>query len=205
MLTESRPNTPEAVYLKAGDPPSKRRMLQTALHLFARHGVEAVTVRQIAQEAGYTNPALFKFFATKDSLALYLFESCYLALYDQLHTVVDPKAPFDQQFDAILRVFFLQLEQDLDAFLFVQDHLRQMWPNVAAEIRKKSVLGLIRRAVEQGIKEGAAPDMNPALMVVAVAGTLQQFARMVHFGEFKGKASVWKADLSAVLRRIVSK
>src|SRR5262252_9401737 len=206
MLTRSRsnsnqPNAPEPFYLKPGDHPSKRQILQTALRLFAHQGVDAVTVRQIASEAGYTNPALFKFFPTKDDLALYLFEACYLQLFERLNTAVEEIPTFEGQLDGILSVFFSQLEEDLDAFLFVQDHLRQMWPRVSAATHKKSILFLIRRALKQGIEEGMVREANPDLLVAAVTGTLQQFARMLHFGEFRGKASQWRPELEVIIRR----
>jgi AcrR family transcriptional regulator len=203
MLTDQT-KISEAPYLRAHDPPSKRRILQVALNLFARHGLESVTVRQIADEAGYTNPALFKFFATKDALALYLFESCYVQLFEELNSAVDGKATFEERLDGILSVFFAHLERDLDAFLYVQDHLRQMWPRVSAATRRKSILFLIRRALKQGIEAGSVREANPDLRVAALTGTLQQFARMLHFGEFKGKAIHWRPELEAIIRRVVA-
>jgi AcrR family transcriptional regulator len=209
MLTRSagQPETQglaEPAYLKTNDPPSKRRIVQTALRLFAHQGIETVTVRQIAAEAGYTNPALFKFFPTKDALALYLFECCYLHLFERLKTAIDANAGFNDRIECILGVFFSELEQDLDAFLFVQDHLRQMWPRVAVRTRRKSILFLIRRVLQEGMEEGVVRDENPDLLVATFAGTLQQFARMLHFGEFKGKARDWRQGLEAIIRRIVA-
>src|SRR5215471_2666417 len=153
----------EVPYLRADDPPSKRQILQAALRLFAHQGVETVTVRQIADEAGYTNPALFKFFATKDALALCLFESCYLQLFEQLKAAINREATFEDRLQAILSVFLSQLEQDLNAFLFVQDHLRLMWPRVSPATRRKSILFLIRQTLRLGIAEGKVRDANPDL------------------------------------------
>jgi TetR/AcrR family transcriptional regulator, repressor of fatR-cypB operon len=197
------PETP-AAYLAADDPPSKREILRTALRLFAQKGVEAVTVREIAAAAGYTNPALFKFFATKDALALHLFECCYLQLFDRLKAATAGLGTFADRLSAILAVFFRQLEQDPDAFLFVQDHLRAMWPHVSAATRRKSVLLLIRQTLEQGKQEGAVRGANSNLMVAAIAGTLQQFARMFHFGEFRGEVRDWLPEMEGILRRMIA-
>ena len=191
-------------YLNPQDPPSKRQILKAALRLFARQRVETVTVRQIAEEAGYTNPALFKYFPTKDALALYLFETCYVTLYDRLKKAIDDKSCFNEQLNALLGVYFSQLERNLDAFLYVQDHLRQMWPHVALSTRKKSILSLIKKVLEQGIREGAVARLNPGLLVTALTGTVQQFARMLCFGEFQEKPSQWRPELEAILRRIMS-
>ncbi len=206
MLTElpARPEPSgltECPYLKADDPPSKRRILQTALCLFADQGVETVTVRHIAAEAGYTNPALFKFFPTKDALALYLFESCYLHLFERLKTAIETNSGFGDRIKCILSVFFFELEENLDAFLFVQDHLRHMWPRVAVATRRKSILVLIRRVLQDGIDEGVVGDVSPDMLVAAFTGTLQQFARMLHFREFKGTARDWQQELGTIVRR----
>src|SRR5215470_7814151 len=62
------------------DPPSKREILRWALHLFVRDGLCETSIRDIAEASGFTNPALYKFFASKEALALHLFERCYLRL-----------------------------------------------------------------------------------------------------------------------------
>ncbi|MGQ7451850.1 helix-turn-helix domain-containing protein, partial [Streptococcus suis] len=64
-------------YLSEADPPAKRAIMVAALKLFASRGIDGVTIRDIAKETGYSNPALFRHFKTKDELALLLFEACY--------------------------------------------------------------------------------------------------------------------------------
>src|SRR5215471_1914464 len=181
------PHVAAPPYLSPEDPPSKRRILQSALRLFAEKGVDAVTVRDIAGHAGYTNPALFKFFTTKDALGLHLFERWYLRFFGNLKSALDDASSFEGRLTALLDVSFSCLEQDPAAFLFVQDHLRQLWPRVSGSVRRKSILVLIRHMLEQGIREGAVDStVNPGLLVAAITGTLQQFARMYHFAEFRG-------------------
>src|SRR4051794_30026340 len=130
MLTHSTTAATSA-YLSESDPPSKRRILEAALRLFAERGLEAVTVREIAGEAGYTNPALFKFFDGKDALALHLFEHCYLDLHRRLVQGADSNLPYRERMKAMVGVVVEQIERDAAAFLFVQDHLRVLWPRVS--------------------------------------------------------------------------
>lgn len=192
-------------YWLAGDPPSKRMIMQEALHLFAQKGVEAVTVRDIGDRAGYTNAALFKFFASKDALALCLFEFCYAALFQRLSAALRPGMPFPERIHEIVTVFLSELDRDPDAFLFVQDQLRAMWPRVLRSVRRQSILGLIRSALQQGVLEGCvSPDADLKLLIAAITGTLQQFARMLSFGEFRGSAANWSAGLEGILLRIVA-
>ena len=191
-------------YLSTDDPPSKREILRTALRLFAERGIDAVTVRAIAEEAGYTNPALFKFFATKDALALYLFERCYEQLYDRLRDEMADAGTTRERIRAIASASIEQIACDPDAFLFVQDTLRVMWPRVSAATRRKSIFSLIRRTLEEGMDEGVVRQTSPDLLVTAITGTLQQFARMLHFGQLKGPARQWLPALQDLIGRVVA-
>src|SRR5262245_25307945 len=194
----------ETAYSSSEDPLSKQKILRTALHLFAQKGVHAVTVREIAAEAGYTNPALFKFFAIKDALAMHLFERCYLQLFEALSDACKGRSSSEDRLEAILEVFFSQIELDADAFLFVQDHVRVMWPHVSSQIRKKSILSLIHSVLQQGVRKGEViGGLDIDLLVAAITGTLQQYARMVQFGEFRGQVRERLPEMAAIIRRIV--
>src|SRR5581483_1709939 len=193
-----------APYLSADDPPSKREILRTALRLFADKGIDAVTVREIAEGAGYTNPALFKYFATKDALALHLFERCYGQLSDRLRTATAGATTFDERLAAIAEACIEQIESDADAFLFVQDSLRIMWPRVSAATRRTSILSLIRRTLVDGMADGVVRETSPDLLVAAITGTLQQFARLLHFGQMKGSARAWLPGIQDLITRLVA-
>src|SRR3954462_4399312 len=67
-------------YVEPTDPPSKQALLKAALKRFASEGVRESSIRAVAEDAGFSNPVLFKYFDGKDALALYLFERCYLRL-----------------------------------------------------------------------------------------------------------------------------
>src|SRR5258706_5882697 len=71
-------------YVDPDDPPSKQAILEAALTLFVREGIREATLRAIAAKAGFSNPVLFKFFDSKEALALYLFERCYVRLVEDV-------------------------------------------------------------------------------------------------------------------------
>ena len=68
-------------YVRQQDPPAKREILRAALKLFSERGLAETSIRDIAAESGYTNPALYKHFASKDQLALHLFETCHARVW----------------------------------------------------------------------------------------------------------------------------
>jgi AcrR family transcriptional regulator len=185
------------------DPPSKQSILRAALKLFVRHGLDGTNVRMIGDEAGYTNPALFKFFASKDALALYLFERCYGRLYSAVERAATGK-PFDEALGAVLDAFLGEMTEDLEAVLFVQDTLRELWPRASPSIRKRSIIGVLHALFRRGLREGAVEGYrSPDVPVAALVGLLAQFGRMAYFGEIEGPAARWRKDLELALTRMV--
>jgi AcrR family transcriptional regulator len=192
-------------YLSLDDPMSKRMILQSALRLFAEQGIHAVTVRDIAKDAGYTNPALFKFFDSKDSLALFLFEQCYVDLYERLAAGAPATLHFTKRLKLVVEVFLDRFDDGCCIVMFVQEHLRALWPRVSRKTRARSLVGLIRNILSSGVEEGAvSADANLDLLGASIVGTLAQFARLLYFGEFKKPASKYAVEIAAMLHRITA-
>ncbi len=165
------------------DPPSKREMLTKALALFVKDGVRETSIRAIADASGYTNPALYKFFESKDALALALFERCYEWLYERLtRGPSSPSTPFAARVGQLVEAWVDLTESNLDAVLYVNESLREWWPHVSKGLRRKSLLGWLEAMVTEGQREGAVPaQLPPSVAVALVVGTLGQVSRQVYF------------------------
>jgi TetR/AcrR family transcriptional regulator, repressor of fatR-cypB operon len=190
-------------FVSEGDPPSKQGILRAALKLFVLHGLEGTSIRMIGAEAGYTNPALFKFFESKDALALHLFERCYERLFRKIEAGAK-RGPFTRSLDAVVDAMLTAMDEDLEAVLFVQDSLRELWPRLPARARRRSILGTLRVMFERGIGEGAVAGYGSAdVPVAALLGLMGQFARMRYFHEIEGPAGASRAELALALSRMI--
>ncbi len=177
-------STIDRLLLSEGDPPSKREVLRCALRLFVRRGLCETSIRDIAEDAGYTNPALYKFFDGKDALALHLFERCYEHLFAALQETQQKDGSFAENLDALLAGYARLLDSSLDAVLYVNETLRVFWPRLPASTRRRSLLRLFRALVELGRREGTvSPRVDADLAVAMLVGTLAQVARAAYFGE----------------------
>jgi AcrR family transcriptional regulator len=171
---------PDALLADLDDPPSKRELLACALRLFVHKGLCETSIRDIALAAGYTNPALYKFFASKDALALHLFERCYDWLYAGLTQAGN--AAFEPGLQAFVVAWAELVQQRLDAVLFVNERLREFWPHVSPGLRRKSLVKYTSQLVQQGQREGLVPNsIKPELGVALLLGTLGQVARQLFF------------------------
>jgi AcrR family transcriptional regulator len=190
-------------FIEDTDPPSKREILKAALRLFVRNGLCETTIRAIAVEADYTNPALFKFFAGKEELALCLFERCYARLSADIAGAILPGRSFPANLRAVIASFAKALDEQPEAFLYVQEQLRRFWPNVRPALRRRSIVGLIKALFQQGAVEGAVTaEVSADLLAHAFIGVLAQFGRASYFGEFPGDTRAWVPKLEQIVSRM---
>jgi AcrR family transcriptional regulator len=192
-------------YLSEEDPPAKQAILKAALQLFVRDGLRETSIRTIGDAAGYSNPALFKHFASKEDLALYLFERCYLCYATAIKAAVMEEAALTQNIRAILQRFAQLYDEDADSFLYMQENLRVFWPKCKDRLRHQhSIIATVRRLLARAQATGEArTDIHIDLMVAAFSGFLSQFARQIYFGELKGKAVDWVDEMQNLTMALI--
>src|SRR5262245_26288361 len=172
-------------YVEPNDLPSKQKLLEAALKLFAREGVRESSIRAVAEEAGFTNPVLFKYFEGKDALALFLFERCYLRMVREATTALSGGGTFRARLGRLITRFMALLDESPDAVLFVNEDLRRFWPRMSPTTRRHSLIGITRTFFEEG---DVSKEIDKNLLVMALWGLLGQFARIHAFGDWKGTA-----------------
>ena len=83
-----------AVLAEEGAPPAKAAILSAALKLFAAKGIDGVSIRDVAAAAGFTNPALYKHYKSKEAMAGDLFETCYRHMVARMEAATKSDLPF---------------------------------------------------------------------------------------------------------------
>jgi AcrR family transcriptional regulator len=192
-----------AFYIKEDDPPAKREILRAAVKLFATHGLVGTSIRDIAAESGYTNPALYKHFDGKDELALYLFDTCHTRVWTACRAALDRETSFEGKLNAYVGQWFELVDDYPDVMGFLSDSARELWPRASARVHRQTMIGLARSLVRS-----ASPTAQPAARVdvaaAAVQGTIAELARMIHVGVVAGPAARWQSATVALLRRVVA-
>lgn len=189
----------------ANGPPSRQAIVRAARKLFVRDGYDVITIRQIADEAGYTNPALFKFFKSKEELAVHLFEVSYRQVLDRVEPFFLERGPVENVLERWVDAFIQLLVDHVDAFLFVHDHLAQFWPKVSRRFGEKTLFALMREWVLRGRRAGEISDaVSVEVQLASVSGFFHQLARMIYLGEMNARAiDRLKQDAREVLFRIL--
>jgi AcrR family transcriptional regulator len=192
-------------YLAPDDAPAKRKILTEALRLFVRDGLCETSIRDIARATGYTNPALFKHFASKERLAVHLFEQCYLNLFQSIERALSGQQAYAAKQHALIASYLEMLDADRDALLYVQDNLRHFWPMMPGRVKRSSIAGQVQALLQLGRDEGAVTDAIPIdFLVMGWLGVLQQFARAWFFGGFAGPGRRHGERLEQLLTRMTA-
>lgn len=135
---------PLPFYATGDDSPAKREILRAALELFSERGLAATSVRDIADESGYTNPALYKHFAAKDELALYLFERCHIWVWTRCAAAREGAEGVEGKLEAYVGAWLELLDEAPQVLAFLADSARDLWPSASATVRRKTMIGLAR-------------------------------------------------------------
>src|SRR5436190_7033999 len=113
-------------YIREDDPPAKRAILRAAMKLFSARGLVATSIRDIAEESGYTNPALYKHFASKEDLALHLFETCHRRVWARCHAAVGSARSFDEKLEGYVGRWLELVDEHPDVIAFLSDGARSL-------------------------------------------------------------------------------
>jgi AcrR family transcriptional regulator len=190
-------------YIREDDPPAKRQILRAAIKLFSERGLDGTSIRDIARESGYTNPALYKHFAGKEELAVHLFETCHRRLWAKCHAAINAAKSFDDKLEAYIGQVLALVDEHPDAMAFLSDSARVLWPKAGPAVRRHTMIGLARELMSHAPRprRGQAA-VNLDVAAASLQGTLAELARMLQVGVVPGPAVRWKADLVALFSRV---
>ena len=183
-------------YLREDDPPAKREIMRAALSLFSERGLVATSIRDIAVESGYSNPALYKHFASKEELALHLFETCHERVWASCSAALDSRDDFPGKLEAYVDCWLKLMEEYPRVLAFLSDSARDLWPKSKVEVRRHTMIGLARTLVAEAFRGRRRPAaMTVDVAAASIEGTLAELARMIQLGVVDGPPARWRGAL----------
>ncbi|HEU4630491.1 MAG TPA: helix-turn-helix domain-containing protein [Gemmatimonadaceae bacterium] len=195
---------PLPFYVAEGDSPAKREILRAALRLFGERGLAATSIRDIADESGYTNPALYKHFAGKDELALYLFERCHRWVWERCSAALAGADGFEGKLEAYVAAWLELLDEEPEVLAFLSDSARVLWPRASATLRRKTMIGLARTLAGEAPRVGSPHGtVDRDVAAASIEGTLAELGRMIQVGVVAGPARRWQGRLVTLFRQLL--
>ena len=164
---------------------SKREQVQAAaMRLFAEHGVDAISMRDIGAACGISGPGALSHFGSKDALVAALFAEGFAAYAARIGEATPATGPFRERLGAMIAAVLSLHDEDHDRFRFLvlrqHDHLASIPRDGANPVE------VIRALVEGAMAAGEIPQRNPDLAALAVIGLILQPATGRLYGRMTG-------------------
>jgi len=170
---------------KADD--TKARVERAALTLFVARGVAETTKREIAMAASIAEGTIYRYFPSKEKLALDLFLRHHRALAEALGEAHRPARSLRAKIEAIVTCYCDWADRDWTLFAY---HLltQHLFLAMVPEDTPNPV-NVVRDVIAQAMRTGDIPRRNADLAAAAAIGVVMQPATYKLYGRFAGPLS----------------
>ena len=146
----------------------KSRILDVAGRLFAQHGVNGVSIRKIAEEAGINHALIFRYFGSKDGLVTEILRRDLSSLKTMFSVIPEQTSDALTNLRGLL-LNFLNRNQDL-VKLIVRSELDGLSPEVYIDQSSERLATILAKWIESLQTDKNRPDAK--IVSIVVIGTL---------------------------------
>lgn len=166
---------------------TKARVERAALTLFVARGVTETTTREIAMAASIAEGTIYRYFPSKEKLALDLFLRHHRALAEALDEAHRPARSLRAKIEAIVTCYCDWADRDWTLFAY---HLltQHLFLAMVPEDTPNPV-NVVRDVIAQAMRTGDIPRRNVDLAAAATIGVVMQPATYKVYGRFTGPLS----------------
>lgn len=173
--------------VSAADGTTKAKIERAALTLFAEHGIDGVSTKQIAAHAEISEGAIYRHFAGKDDLARTLMKAIHTRLTDMIRAAKVEKPSLQSQVDFIVRHYCEIADDDWSLFQYHILHLHH-FPRLS-DGPADSPIGAAAELLVPAMEHNIIPKRDPYLLAAMALGVVVQAAQAKVFGYISGPLS----------------
>tara|TARA_Y100000816_G_scaffold230107_1_gene175258 strand:+ start:384 stop:983 length:600 start_codon:yes stop_codon:yes gene_type:complete len=178
----------------------KQRILRGALEVFKSNGLEGATMDQIAQQSGFGKATLYYYFKSKEDVFSAILEDGWENIWESLEPIIaDDDGARNSFIKLLIKIAEIaQSRPGLFEFLFNAPKTIKLEKQPWKEYQHR-LYGVIQGLLEDGVKAGEFPKINPELMFKALGGL---FMGLVFMGDKKEPVS--EKDVEKLLNQLIT-
>lgn len=154
------------------DPQSRRRALvDAAAELMCRRGYRGTSLKDIANELGMSEPALYHYFRNKEEILVSIYMETLSVGLQTVRAIRDSEGPADAKLRRVLAEFtrLVALNKMFVVFFHEKDELSpDNWKMVTRGERE--FVATIKDIVIGGVKEGVFKELPPSVVSFGILG-----------------------------------
>ncbi|MBW7453495.1 TetR/AcrR family transcriptional regulator [Paenibacillus sepulcri] len=161
----------------------RQLILQKASELFAEHGVENVSMRQIAREAGVGQGTLYRSYAHKGELCLDLIEEQCIRNHEKMagYLKENNNESLRVRLEVILEYHLISLQENSHVLAAIQAPTSEERQNVTFHtLHYELVHSVIHGLFQEYIETGGEKQLDPVYMADSIMATLRPDVYLFH-------------------------
>lgn len=151
----------------------KKDIIEAAIALFIRYGVQKVSIAEIAKEASVSQVTIYNYFESKSNLVQHTFQYYVDQIWDEMKHLLTSELPYEEKIKQLIS-FEKNMANSSTNNRFYQDLLKDYatGQSYVEEVYIKEGLPLLLEFVNDGKKQGF---IDPSLSNEAILFYLQMF------------------------------
>ena len=177
----------------------KKSILTGALEVFKSRGLENATMEEIAAESGFGKATLYYYFKSKEEVFSAILENGWQILWSNLEPVISFSSNPRQTFVKILLITAKTIRSYPVLFKFLFNVPQKITFDLQPwKEYQDRLYSLLNDLLEEGVKKGQFPNINPKLLFKAMGGL---FMGLVLMGD-KNKP-VSEKDIEELISQLI--
>ena len=182
----------------------RKRILDGALEVFHKSGIEGSTMDQIANQAGFGKATLYYYFSSKEEVFCAIMEKGWKPLWEDLEDTIHSEDSSNNELfiDALCKVSNIILkDKNLYRFLFTAPKaITNMPENLQTwRVYQNRLYGSLRGLLEEGISNNQFPNTDSEILFKAIGGL---FHGVLFLGD-EGNKQVSRNDIKNLLQQFL--
>ncbi len=162
---------------------TKARIERAALQLFASHGMDGVSIKQIAEACTISDGAMYRHFKSKDALGRLMFEAIHKKLLDMVASRLSENASLEEIARALVTAYCNLADEDPAQFTYHLTHRNYFI--AASGDGGADPSDLMTDCIAQAMERGEIPQGDPELRSAMALGVVMQAAEYSLYGRIE--------------------
>ena len=178
---------------------SKEDIIGAAVWLIAHEGMQAATIRAIAQRAGITEGAVYRHFTSKTQLLEEIYERLVARMAEAKKSISASRQPFPKKLRQWVRITYEFYDEYPEAFTFVLLTPHNLEKDVFHRQGR-----ILMRMLKAGQRTGEAKTMKAILALSHFTGVMLNVPRLINEGTLRGPAMQYVDQVASTIYQMLA-
>ncbi len=166
---------------------ARPKIIRAALKLFVKEGIDAATTREIAEEAGVSEGALYRHYKGKDELAIALFMETHNRLAQMIGEALNTDGSLEDKVRSVVTAYCSLADEDWLLFSFHLVSLNRYLPHDTK--REDDPVTITEKMIQAMMDDGTIPKGDAALTTAMALGIIMQAGQNKIYNRLPGPFS----------------